>query len=142
MRIVHVANFYGPKSGGLRTTMNQLGIGYQAVGIEFIYIVPDEKNYEEITPYGKKIGVKAPIIPGSGGYRAIINPVEVISILENLKPDRVEVSDRLTLRRVGLWAKKRGIFAVVFSHETLDGLSKKFLKYVPLRKKLVNWHNQ
>jgi len=51
MRIVHVANFYGPKSGGLRTTIHQLGLGYQAAGIEFIYIVPDEKSYEEVTPY-------------------------------------------------------------------------------------------
>jgi len=141
MRIVHVANFYGPRSGGLRTTMHQLGLGYQEAGIEFIYIVPDETSYEEVTPYGTKIAIKAPLIPGSGGYRAIINSVEVISILEQVKPDRIEVSDRLTLRRVGLWAKKRGIYCVVFSHETLDGLAKKFFRFLPLRTQLVDWHN-
>lgn len=141
MRIVHVANFYGPKSGGLRTTIHQLGLGYQAAGIEFIYIVPDEKSYEEVTPYGTKIAIKAPLIPGSGGYRAIINPVEIISLLMEIKPDRIEVSDRLTLRRVGLWAKKQGIFSVVFSHETLDGLAERFFKFLPFRRTLVNWHN-
>jgi alpha-1,6-mannosyltransferase len=142
MRIVHIANFYGPKSGGLRTTMHQLGLGYQEAGFEFIYIVPDETSYVETTPYGKKIAIKAPLIPFSGGYRAIINPVEIIVILENLKPDRIEVSDRLTLRRVGLWAKRKGIFSVVFSHETLDGLTKRYLNYMPFRKKLVDWHNR
>jgi alpha-1,6-mannosyltransferase len=142
MKIVHVANFYGPKSGGLRTTIHQLGLGYQEAGFEFIYIVPDERNYEEVTPYGRKIAIKSPLIPGSGGYRAIINPVEVLARLELLKPDRIEVSDRLTLRRVGLWAKKRGIFCVVFSHETLDGLAKRFFPRMPFRKKIVDWHNR
>lgn len=142
MKIVHVANFYGPKSGGLRTTIHQLGLGYQEAGFEFIYIVPDERNFEEVTPYGRKIAINSPLIPGSGGYRAIINPVEVLARLELLKPDRIEVSDRLTLRRVGLWAKKRGIFCVVFSHETLDGLAERFFPRMPFRKKIVDCHNR
>lgn len=142
MRIVHIANFYGPKSGGLRTTIHELGKGYLDAGFDFIYIVPDEINSDEVTPYGRRITIKAPVIPFSGGYRAIINPVEVISALELLKPDRIEVSDRLTLRRVGLWAKRKKIFSVVFSHETLDGLSKKFLRYLPFRLKFVDWHNR
>lgn len=142
MRIVHIANFYGPKSGGLRTTIHQLGLGYQANGIEFIYIVPSENNSEEITEFGRKISVKAPLIPFTGGYRAVINPVEIISILERLKPDRIEVSDRMTLRRVGIWAKKKGIFSVVFSHETLEGLTKRYLGFLPFRKQFVDWHNK
>ena len=142
MRIVHVANFYGPKSGGLRTTMHQLGLGYQESGIEFIYIVPDERSYEELTPFGRKIAIKAPLIPGTGGYRVFINPIEIISILKNLKPDRIEVSDRLSLRRVGLWAKRQGIFVVVFSHETLDGLAKRYIRFIPFRGNLVDWHNR
>jgi hypothetical protein len=27
MKIVHIANFYGPKSGGIRTTLHELGKG-------------------------------------------------------------------------------------------------------------------
>jgi len=142
MRIVHIANFYGPKSGGLRTTIHELGRGYKEAGLEFIYIVPDETSYIEETEFGTKIAIKAPLIPMSGGYRAIINPVEVISILQSIKPDRIEVSDRLTLKRVGTWAKKQGIFCVVFSHETLDGLVNKFLPKLPFKKKIVDWHNK
>ena len=142
MRIVHIANFYGPKSGGLRTTIHQLGLGYQENGIEFIYIVPEDRSYEEITPFGRKIAIKAPLVPGKSGYRVFLNPIVIMSLLENLRPDRIEVSDRLTLRRIGLWAKKRQIFAVVFSHENLDGLAKKFLKNLPFKQNLVNWHNR
>ena len=142
MRIVHIANFYGPKSGGLRTTIHELGRGYLDSGFEFIYIVPDEEASDIVTEYGRRISIKAPLIPFSGGYRAIINPAEVISALEILKPDRVEVSDRLTLRRIGLWAKRKRVFSVVFSHETLDGLTKKYLKWLPFRTKFVDWHNR
>ena len=28
MRIAHLANFYGPRSGGLRTSIHALGAGY------------------------------------------------------------------------------------------------------------------
>lgn len=142
MRIVHIANFYGPKSGGLKTTIHHLGLGYKQSGIDFIFIVPGEENNLEVTDFGTKITIKAPKIPFSGGYRAVLNVVEVISLLEEIKPDRVEVSDRLTLLRVGRWAKKKGIFSVVFSHETLDGLSKKYFKFLPFRKQLVDWHNR
>ena len=38
MRIVHVANFYGPNSGGIKTMLHELGKGYLQHGHEFIYI--------------------------------------------------------------------------------------------------------
>ena len=44
MRIVHVANFYGPNSGGIKTTMHELGRGYLAQGHEFIFIVPGTRR--------------------------------------------------------------------------------------------------
>ena len=32
MRIVHIANFYGPNSGGIKTTIHELGKGYLQIG--------------------------------------------------------------------------------------------------------------
>ena len=32
MKIVHIANFYGPNSGGIKTTLHQLGRGYLRLG--------------------------------------------------------------------------------------------------------------
>jgi alpha-1,6-mannosyltransferase len=139
MKIVHIANFYGPKSGGIRTTLHELGSGYKARGHEFTYVVPGNGFFCEETIHGKKITVPSIVLPFSGGYRIIRNNQDIKKLIITLKPDALEVSDRFTLSGVGLWAKKRGIHTVVFSHETLSGLVKSFLKFD--FKSFVNWHN-
>ena len=59
--------------------------------------------------------------------------------MQSLKPDRIEVSDRFTLSCLGNWAQRKGIPAIVFSHETLRGLVKNYFG-ISL-KPLVGWHN-
>ena len=144
MRIVHVANFYGPSSGGIKTTLHELGKGYLKHGHEFIYIVPGPKYLKEQTPFGLKISLPSITLVGSGGYQVIRSNKQLLTLLEFLQPDRLEVSDRFTLLKVGRWAKKHKVASLVFSHETLDGLVKKYAKAVPdrLRRKFVNWHNK
>ena len=133
MRIVHVANFYGPNSGGIKTTLHELGRGYLRYGHEFIYIVPGVNNHSEMTQYGYKITLPSVMLPGSGGYRVIRNNRELKKIIASLNPDAIEISDRFTLRGIGLWAKREGIPTVVFSHETLRGLAQRFLpSWLPL----------
>lgn len=139
MKIVHIANFYGPKSGGIRTTLHELGKGYKSRGHEFTYIVPGNGFFCEETIHGKKITVPSIVLPFSGGYRVVRNNSDVKKLLITLKPDALEISDRFTLSGVGLWAKKRNIHTVVFSHETLTGLIKSTL-HLNL-KRFVNWHN-
>lgn len=139
MKIVHIANFYGPKSGGIRTTLHELGKGYKSRGHEFTYIVPGNGFFCEETIHGKKITVPSIVLPFSGGYRVIRNNSDVKKLLITLKPDALEISDRFTLSGVGLWAKKRNIHTVVFSHETLTGLIKSTLRLN--FKRFVNWHN-
>ena len=41
-------------------------------------------------------------------------------LLEELRPDRLEVSDRTTLRWTGEWARRARVPAVMVSHETAD----------------------
>jgi alpha-1,6-mannosyltransferase len=139
MKILHIANFYGPKSGGIRTTLHELGSGYLARGNEFTYIVPGNGFFCEETTHGKKITVPSIVLPFSGGYRIIRNNRDIKKLIITLKPDALEVSDRFTLSKVGLWAKKRGIHTVVFSHETLSGLVRSFFRLK--LKWFVNWHN-
>jgi alpha-1,6-mannosyltransferase len=119
MRIVHVANFYGPRSGGLRTTMHELGRGYRESGHEFTMIVPGKRPTVEQTEFGTRITLSSLPLVGTG-YSFIPIEYGVRRELERLKPDRIEVSDRLTLRRLGVWARKHGIPAVMFSHEKLS----------------------
>ncbi len=121
MRIAHVANFYGPSSGGLRTTMHHLGAGYRERGHEVLLVVPGEADRDEETVYGRRISIASPRLPFSGGYRMILRTRRVRRILDDWRPDRLEVSDRTTLRGLGRWAARRGIPSVFFSHERADG---------------------
>lgn len=122
MRIVQVANFYGPRSGGLRTAVDQLGSGYVVGGHEVTLIVPGAQWSEELLPSGVvRIEVPAPQIPLTGGYR-VADPRRVSSVAAGLRPDVIEVSDRLTLRGMGAWAARRDVRSVMISHERLDRL--------------------
>ena len=143
MRIVHVANFYGPNSGGIKTTMHELGRGYLAQGHEFIFIVPGTRLFTEQTIFGKKITVPSIILPGSCGYQLIRNNRALVKLIARLEPDRIEVSDRFTLHCIGRWAKRNSIPTVAFSHETLEGLAKRFLPLPEaVRRMLVGFHNK
>lgn len=127
MRIVQLANFYGPRSGGLRTALHHLGAGYVARGHEVVLVVPGPRAADELLPTGiRRITVCAPRLPGTGGYRAV-DPWRVKRLLERLRPDAVEVSDRLTLRGLGAWAARHDVPSVVISHERLDRLLAQFL---------------
>lgn len=139
MKIIHVANFYGPKSGGIKTTLHNLGIEYKKAGHEFIFLVPGKKFARESNEFGGCITLPSLQIPFSGGYRIIRSTRQVKNILQALKPDRLEISDRFTLSSLGLWAARRDIPAIVFSHETLKGLVKNYLG-ISLNK-FVKWHN-
>jgi alpha-1,6-mannosyltransferase len=57
-----------------------------------------------------------------GGYRVLLGRRRTAALLRDLRPDRVEVSDRKTLRWVGSWARKRDVPSMMVSHESLDGL--------------------
>lgn len=122
LHIVHVANFYGPKSGGLRTSVQALGRGYRAAGHEFTVITPGERDAVSHTDFGTSIALAGPVVPGSGGYRMILRPAAVRRLLTRLRPDRLEVSDRTTLHGLGAWARTRRIPAVFFAHERVDGV--------------------
>jgi alpha-1,6-mannosyltransferase len=144
MKIVHIANFYGSTSGGIKTTIHELGRGYQRYGHEFIYVVPGPKFMQEQTPFGTMISLPSHTLPFTGGYQVIKSNKQLLTLLEFLKPDRIEVSDRFTLIKVGKWAKRMKIPTVVFSHETLAGLAKRFLPFIPnfIRELFVNRQNR
>jgi alpha-1,6-mannosyltransferase len=128
MHVVQVANFYGPVSGGIRTTMHQLGHGYLEHGHMSTIVVPGESDTREETPYGTIVTIAGPQLPGSGGYRVLTDVDEVCTVLDKLAPDRLEVSDRLTLRSIGWWAKACGIPAVMWAHERVDGVLDSWLR--------------
>ncbi len=127
VRIVQLANFYGPHSGGLRTAVHHLGAGYAAHGHEVVLVVPGPRHADDTMPSKvRRITLPGATIPHSGGYR-VIDPRRARALLHRLRPDRIEVSDRLTLRGLGRWAAARGVPSVMISHERLDRLLHQFL---------------
>ncbi|MEV6522166.1 glycosyltransferase [Longispora sp. NPDC051575] len=122
MRIVRLANFVTPTSGGLRTALYSLGQGYADAGHEPVLVIPGEHPADELTPQGRVITLPGVHVPGLGGYRVMLRRRPLLDVLDRLDPDRLEVSDRTTLRWTGAWARAHGVPAVMVSHESLDGL--------------------
>ena len=126
MRIVHIANAYTPRSGGIRTTVHALGHGYRSAGHEFVLVVPGPRADDEDLSWGRRVTLPGPRVPGSGGYRVLADPRRVRAVLDALDPDRLEVSDRLTLRELGRWARAAGVPSIVIAHERIDGILRAF----------------
>ncbi|NNJ07478.1 glycosyltransferase family 1 protein [Streptomyces sp. PKU-MA01144] len=122
LRIVRLANFVTPSSGGLRTALRELGRGYLAAGHEPVLVVPGDTESDEHTDQGRVVTVPGPELPGTGGYRVLSGRPRLRGLLEELAPDRLEVSDRTTLRWTGEWARRRRVPSVMVSHETADGV--------------------
>ncbi|RKN20050.1 glycosyltransferase [Micromonospora musae] len=122
LRIVRLANFVTARSGGLRTALYHLGEGYRAAGHEPVLVVPGRRDADEQHPWGRVITLAGPQLPGTGGYRLLVGRHRLTRLLAALAPDRLEVSDRFTLRWTGRWARANGVPAVMVSHESLTGL--------------------
>ncbi|WP_418275760.1 glycosyltransferase [Isoptericola jiangsuensis] len=122
MRIVHVANAYAPRSGGIRTAMHALAHEYLRSGHEPVLVVPGPTAHVHHAAGVRVVQVPAPRVPGAPGYRMVVRPAVVRSVLEALAPDRLEVSDRASLTGLGLWARDAGVPSLVMLHERLDGV--------------------
>lgn len=143
MRIVQLANFYGPESGGQRTAIDELGRGYVDRGHERVLVVPGVEAADEQTASGRRITLPGRVLPASGGYRVLVNRGVVARLLADLRPDRIEVSDKLTLWPLGRWARSHGVPSVLLSHERIDAiLAPRVPAGVPLRGLADVWNRR
>ena len=122
MIIVQAANFVSPSSGGIRTALDALGRGYAAAGHRCIQVVPGVR--EQHRTMGGVTRVELPSWPVAGtGYRLICDRRRLRHLLDEWQPDRLEISDKSTLRWLGAWARRRGVPALLWTHERLDALA-------------------
>ena len=119
MRIVQLANFVTPTSGGIRTALAQLGSGYRRAGHERHLVIPGDDAARHDDDAGTTWTLPGVRLPHSGGYRVLLGTGRVRRLLDRLRPDRIEVSDRFTLVWVAGWARARGIPSIAFVHEHL-----------------------
>ncbi len=141
-RIAHIANLYGPKSGGLKTAMNSIAQEYTNLGHDVMLIVPGERDLVTKKPFGTVVEIKAPIISFSGGYRIIFNTNKVKEELKRFAPSFLEISDRTTLLTLADWAKTESIDTAFYAHERVDKVVAAFLPFLPFKKSLIDYANQ
>ena len=124
--IAHLANFYSPRSGGIKTCARELANSYASLGHTTHIIVPGKRDSE--TRNGSVVfhEVASPTVPRTGGYRIVLRTKHVERILERIKPDAIELSDRTTLLPISGWAKSHGIPVTIIAHERLDGVINSF----------------
>lgn len=135
MRIVQVANFYAPTSGGLKIVVEETGRGYQQAGHERILIVPGRADGVEQTPSGRRVVVRSLHLPGLGNYRILIDRRRIRRLLADQPPDILEVSDKFSLLWLSRWGRRRAVPIVLFSHERLDAILRPRLpRWFPLRR--------
>lgn len=115
MRIVQLANFYAPTSGGLRVAVDTLRAGYLAAGHDCVLVVPGVHDGID----GSVRTLRAPLLPNGSGYRVITRRRAVLALLDQLAPDALEVHDKLLQRWVWPWAQRHGVPLVAISHERL-----------------------
>jgi alpha-1,6-mannosyltransferase len=130
MRIVQFANFYTPTSGGLRTCVEEIGRRYGELGHERILVVPGAVDADEQTPAGRRVTLASPPLPGTGDYRVLTARRRLLRLLDTVRPDVLEISDKLSVPWLSRWARPRRVPAVLFSHERIDAM---------LRARLPGW---
>ncbi len=142
MRLVQLANFYSSESGGLRVTIDRLRRGYSEAGIETTLIAPGLADADTRTPHGRVVHLAARPVPGSGGaYRLVTNRSALLRTLEEIRPDRIEVSDKTTMVAAARWAARNGVPSVLISHERLDAiLAPRVPGWFPLRRATDRWN--
>ncbi|MDA2988521.1 MAG: glycosyltransferase [Actinomycetota bacterium] len=132
-RIVHLANFFGPRSGGLRTTMTRLAEGYIAAGHEVHMVIPNQPSGWRPKTQATVHSLASIAIPRSGGYRIVLSTRHIRQALDTIEPDIVELSDRLTLLSAARWARKNNTQCTLFAHERIDGVLAEYASGLPGR---------
>lgn len=119
MRILQLANFYHASSGGLRTAIDAFAAGYVAAGHEVFLIVPGRRRGVAVIDGKTVVCLRSPRVPQSGGYRTVIDHRAVGELIDRIRPDVIELSDRTTLARMAVNHPRRPPI-VLYSHERLD----------------------
>jgi alpha-1,6-mannosyltransferase len=141
MRIVQLANFYSPTSGGLGTMLRSLARGYVDAGHEVVRVVPGPTGREWHDGTSTVIEIAAPPLGGTG-YRMIRSAGHTERVLQALRPAAIELSDKATLVKPAHAQRRHGARVVLISHERLDAILRaRIPEQVPLER-MANWWNR
>ena len=80
-----MANFVMPRSGGLRTALQEVGHRYLPAGHEPVLIIPGRLP-RRADLGGSRHHHPGPVVPGTGGYRVLLGRRRLGKLLEGLGP--------------------------------------------------------
>jgi alpha-1,6-mannosyltransferase len=118
MRVVRIANFVTPVSGGVRTALTHLARDYRSRGIDPVLVIPGPRDARSTGPDGTVITLASPRLPGTS-YHVLLDRGRVRRALRALRPDVVEVHDRFTLAWVVPWLRRHRVPSLLMVHERL-----------------------
>jgi alpha-1,6-mannosyltransferase len=124
-----LANFHTPTSGGLRVAVDTLRAGYLDAGHQCTLIVPGASDDHG----GEVWTLRSPALPNGTGYRVVVRRRAVLGLLDQLRPDVVEVHDKVLQQWVWAWSRTRQVPVVAWSHERLDRTLPMLMPFVSAR---------
>lgn len=140
MKILQVANFVTPTSGGLRTAVEELAHEYGGSGHRSLVVSPAFAENPWRRESTAHVAVGARRLPFSDGYRVIVSRRSLVELASLWRPDVIELHDRTTLSWVSGWSKERGIPCVLIAHERVtDVVGGTFTAARPLTSLLQRW---
>lgn len=122
MHVLQLANFYGPRTGGLRVAVDRFAEHYVGCGHQVTLVIPGDRDEVDRVGARTVVKIRSPFVPGLGGYRAIVDRRAVREAIDDARPDVVELSDKTTLVSAATHARRRGVPVALFSHERMDGV--------------------
>lgn len=118
MRVVRIANFVTPVSGGVRTALARLAREYAARGVAPVLVIPGPHDARHDGPDGTVLTLASPRLPGTA-YHVLVDRDRLRRALRRLAPDAVEVHDRFTLPWVVGWLRRHRVPSLLMVHERL-----------------------
>jgi alpha-1,6-mannosyltransferase len=123
LKILHLANFYHPKSGGIKTYLDAKRRFFEERGLPFRLVIPaDQDGIERCEPDTVIYSIGSPLAPFNRLYRLIVNLGTVHKIVKLEKPDLIEVNDKYTLMALSFFYRKvqKRLPIAGFHHERFD----------------------
>ena len=118
MRIVRIANFVTPVSGGVRTALAHLAREYRVRDIDPVLVIPGPADARHDGPDGTIVTLASPRLPGTS-YHMLVDRSRLKRAVRRLEPDAVEVHDRFTLPWVATWLRRHRVPVLLMVHERL-----------------------
>lgn len=118
MKLCDVVQFYSPLGGGVRRYLeDKIRFLAGREDYEHVVIVPSHRHHREYAHRSRLYEVESIRLVGSLSYRMLLNRRRILSIVDEEKPDLIEVGDPYRSAWIALEAgRRRQIPIVAFYH--------------------------